>query len=485
MRKVNGSLYDLFCILMICATCFLTSCDKHSDGGHSVASLAPVLDAASEISDCSAVISGVVDITAGPSDDYGFQYCQSQRFHKNVISIKVTDLDPEYRFRVKISPLTPASSYYYRSYIKIDSSFVYSEPQSFKTQEFSPTVPSGYENLSKSYGANCYIISRSGSYCLPAVRGNNANSSTEWLGNTKSVKVLWESFGTYKTPSPGDLVKSVCYEDGYIAFQTAADFKEGNAVIAAMDIEGTIIWSWHLWFTDMPKEQLYFNNAGVMMDRNLGATSAAPGDIAALGLLYQWGRKDPFLNSMVISSDENLFNTPFSRSTLAWPDPVEASYETGKVEFAVANPTTLIIPVDYSANDWCYSNRSNLLWGTRKTTYDPCPEGWKVPEGGPSGVWAKALGVTSYFIDEKLFDQSMRGIDFSGKLGNDSPIWYPAAGCLDYKSVSGSGFSGQYWSVSTLGDESMKFFFHYNGGMIFTSYENPRSQGFSVRCTKE
>ncbi|MCC8062106.1 MAG: hypothetical protein LIO68_02535, partial [Rikenellaceae bacterium] len=32
------------------------------------------------------------------------------------------------------------------------------------------------------------------------------------------------------------------------------------------------------------------------MDRNLGAMSASPG-VASYGLLYQWGRKDPFVGS--------------------------------------------------------------------------------------------------------------------------------------------------------------------------------------------
>ena len=85
-----------------------------------------------------------------------------------------------------------------------------------------------------------------------------------------------------------DLIKYICYKDGYIIFETADIFKEGNAVIAAKSSNNIIVWSWHIWFTDEPQGQVYYNNAGTMMDRNLGATSATPGYVGALGLIYQW-----------------------------------------------------------------------------------------------------------------------------------------------------------------------------------------------------
>ena len=102
-------------------------------------------------------------------------------------------------------------------------------------------------------------------------------------------------------PAVGDLVKNVSYSNGEITFR--ATDRKGNAVIAAKDAAGNILWSWHIWLTDQPVEHVYKNNAGTVMDRNLGATSATPGDIGALGLLYQWGRKDPFLGSSSISSN--------------------------------------------------------------------------------------------------------------------------------------------------------------------------------------
>lgn len=84
----------------------------------------------------------------------------------------------------------------------------------------------------------------------------------------------------------------VSYKDGIVHF--TSDGTEGNTVLAAFDAKGEVIWSWHLWMTDQP-ELFAYDEGGELMDRNLGATSALEADGAAsFGLLYQWGRKDPF-----------------------------------------------------------------------------------------------------------------------------------------------------------------------------------------------
>ena len=59
------------------------------------------------------------------------------------------------------------------------------------------------------------------------------------------------------------------------------------------DAEGaTILWSYHIWVTDVADQPFGVNSKGnsyTVMDRNLGAVSATPGDAGAIGLLYQWG----------------------------------------------------------------------------------------------------------------------------------------------------------------------------------------------------
>ena len=337
-----------------------------------------------------------------------------------------------------------------------------------------------YVDLSLDDTANCYIVSTNGYYKFRAVKGN----STDLVTPISSVEVLWESFGTEETPNVGELVSEVTYEEGYIAFKTPEVFKEGNAVIAVKDDSGEILWSWHIWLTDKPEEQVYYNNAGTMMDRNLGATSATPGDVGALGLLYQWGRKDPFLGSSSIS------NSTEAKSTITWPSAVSSDSSKGTIAYATANPTTFI---NYNSNncDWYYTGSSSTddtRWTTSETSksiYDPCPAGWRVPDGGANGVWSKAKGSSSSFSNS--YNSTNKGMNFSGKLGSASTIWYPASGCSG--SYGGGQYNvgnyGYYWSASPNSGNAYYLFFDNNGGRVGPSDSNFRVFGYSVRCLQE
>ena len=226
--------------------------------------------------------------------------------------------------------------------------------------------------LSSEGTANCYIVSGVASYEFSPVKGN----SNEPVGDVASAEVLWETFGTDVTPSVGALIADVKYENGSISFKTASVFKEGNAVIAAKDAKGKILWSWHIWLTDKPKEQIYYNGAGTFLDRNLGATSATPGDVGALGLMYQWGRKDPFLGASSISGNDE------AKSTIAWPSAVLSDKSVGTMEYAIANPTTFIkgnqdtSELHWLFTDYSESSVSEKFWAEStepKGLYDPCP----------------------------------------------------------------------------------------------------------------
>ena len=90
------------------------------------------------------------------------------------------------------------------------------------------------KDLSTIRPANCYIVSKKGTYRLTPYKGNSRTS----VGEIASVSVLWESFGTDQKPKVGDLIRDVEYVGGYILFKTPDVFTEGNAVIAAMDDNG-------------------------------------------------------------------------------------------------------------------------------------------------------------------------------------------------------------------------------------------------------
>ena len=347
-------------------------------------------------------------------------------------------------------------------------------------------------DLSSEGAANCYIVSSSGVYTFPTVIGNSAIS----VGRVTSAVVLWESFGTNRTPLVGDLISTVTYSDGMITFRTNKTFREGNAVIAAKNAKGKILWSWHIWFTDQPHEQVYYNNAGIMMDRNLGATSATPGEVGTLGLLYQWGRKDPFLGSSSISDEIQ------AKSTIAWPSPQSSENfskytRIGRIAYAIAHPTTFIT---YNQNnyDWCYTSRQifnstkNKRWkklSGAKSIYDPCPAGWRIHNGGRKGVWAQAKN--SSFFERKAefthnYSSVFKGMNFSGKLGSESTIWYPASGYIDARTgyLISVGSSGGYWSASPYWCFAYYQGISYNG-VVYPASSGCRADAYSVRCIKE
>jgi hypothetical protein len=328
-------------------------------------------------------------------------------------------------------------------------------------------------DLSLEGTANSYIVSESGTYCFNAVKGNSSAS----LESVASAEVLWESFGTTIPPYKGDLIVGARYSDGKVYFKTADSYQEGNALIVIRDDSGTILWSWHIWLTDLPVEQVYYNNAGTMMDRNLGAISATPGDVGALGLFYQWGRKDPFLGLASTTS------TIFANSTYNWPSNVEVSSIDSPVEYSIANPTTFISSWDYDGS----LNGEEALWHSEKTVYDPCPAGWRVPNGGVDGIWASASGNTFTGVTKiPFYDSENSGANFSDYFGPDQIIWYPANG---QRSLGDAQIryhnTGHYWSVTPDDDRSLILYFDVNHmGMSYSGY-GEHGNADSFRCFKE
>ena len=395
--------------------------------------------------------------------------------------VPATSVISDGSFETSSEHLYTDTKYYYCSYVKQNGKYVYGA-EIKELQTLHPySVPSDLNissaaDLAALGSANCYIVSNGGLYKFKTVKGN----SSESVGNVASASILWETFGTSETPTYFDLIKAFCYKDGYIAFQTADTYKEGNAVIAAKDASGNILWSWHIWMTDQPQGQVYYNDAGTMMDRNLGATSATPGDVGALGLLYQWGRKDPFLGSSSIWSNSS------AKSTISWPSYAESNSNTGTIAYATANPTTFIT-YNSSNYDWYYTGSSstdNTRWTTSETSksiYDPCPAGWRVPDGGSNGVWSKAKGSSSRF--SHTYNSSNEGMNFSGKFGSASTIWYPALGCRSYSvgSLGNVGDSGSCWSASPNNYYAYGLNFT-NGSDVNPSGNYSRAYGQSVRC---
>ena len=328
--------------------------------------------------------------------------------------------------------------------------------------------------------ANCHIAPKSGKYHFRTVMGNS-NSLIEGI---TSAEVLWEDLGTYVYTKTGDLITEVSYRDNFVTYVIPEDYHYGNSVIAVKDAAGKILWSWHIWLTEEPKEQTYhkyiydeenssWDNPiyyftdeimGIVMDRNIGAISDEPGgeitspdqNSHSFGLLYQWGRKDPF----------PIYK---ARSSITWPIPVQSDKNTGNIEYSIAHPTTFMLG-NAGNDDWYYfpkkGDTDNTRWSAVKTIYDPCPYGWRVPE---HEIWSH-LGNS--------YNEQRGGLLYD--VSSSEKAWYPAAG--RYNSKTGetevTWYGGYYWSLEA-------YAFDIWPGTIFPTNGGGRAAGQSIRCIRD
>ena len=236
-----------------------------------------------------------------------------------------------------------------------------------------PIDPDMAQDLSLAGTANCYVVYQAGTYKFPAVKGN----STELVGAVDATKIIWETWGNDEEVQHKSVVKTTMYDNGIMYFQLAEDFHPGNALIAALDKEENILWSWHIWVpeTEFTSDGYGFISGYTMMSRNLGALiDAAPGSLAdsrSFGLLYQWGRKDPFLAPQAAGSTD-----PATR----YGDAMKVKEGQLSPAEAIANPTT------FAAVEGEWNTEENMMyWGdversssAPKGVMDPCPPGYRV-----------------------------------------------------------------------------------------------------------
>ncbi len=353
--------------------------------------------------------------------------------------------------------------------------------------------------------ANCYIVSHPGRYVFPLVYGNalkNHVANTEaysgmkdyqgqditniWLLESQVVRtaVLW------KNPSDKNWIK-VSDENGLTPSSTKkrAAFEilpntgvsGGNAVIAAYDANGTIVWSWHIWLLDTKDlfgqdtmQDVKVTNAKgtqiALMPVNLGwqptndtytyyprhrvrvrFTQAIDGDpvhnLTAQGgqtamftidqhaqydeastqgycPYYQWGRKDPLLGATAAQA-------PLNKS---W---VHMQYSLSHPELFFTNWINNILISWNNAREPSYT----------KTIYDPCPVGYHVPRSfaftgfTADGTKSSATNAANIWRSDKY------GVAFYSDRVSDSKgatIYFPVIHWLDGTETSQPG--SIYWT---------------------------------------
>ena len=213
--------------------------------------------------------------------------------------------------------------------------------------------------------------------------------------NINSVEVVWED---------GVEVSNISYNSKTKRVEFTVNYP-GNALIAAKDASGNILWSWHLWipmsstdpedkFAAIGLSKFCYDDKMINIGMIKGTEKCEPSDVnyhmmQPLGsvaipfnrngnrfVFYQWGRKDPLWL---------IGNLSYTASSGATAD----NYP----EYGYTHP----FEVMNTEQNYIYNGES--LWGgytsveeatlantsmepipsSHKTIYDPSPFGWKVP----------------------------------------------------------------------------------------------------------
>lgn len=326
-------------------------------------------------------------------------------------------------------------------------------------------IEEGPANLSKKESANSYLVYAPGEYKFKAVKGN----SEESVGEVASVEILWETVNTGIAPEANSVIAAVGFKDDFVTFSTPETLVPGNALIAAKDANGVILWSWHIW---IPATEIVNSTYGdivsvPMMDRDLGALVAPDASEApngrTIGFLYQWGRKDPFPAIADISS-----STPFATNGTI-------SLTSEKQNFTVAetiqNPTVYVVTGGDSNKTWMTTEEmGGEYWAAEKAIYDPCPPGYIVPSREASGpLWKGEATCT--------VDETNKWV----KAGNTEVALFPVSGYLDQGSITKVGSRSYHWTSVQSADKNIAYMLYANGSSVTVEVQR-MSRGGNVRC---
>ncbi len=351
--------------------------------------------------------------------------------------------------------------------------------------------------------ANCYIIKSNPAgneqdpmydgFCFDATIAGNGEKGMISIGAQKlypedvhlkpiSADIVWET-------APR-LITQVELIMGYVRFKVAKDptdpnkFMEGNAVIAVYDENRNVLWSWHIWITDMPQEVSYTEGTTTitLLDRNLGAT-AANWDVAGAafgnaletyGLYYQWGRKDPSMGPPQWNySPINMITAPYydySSDTYNAAEVVRVA--APELKDAVENPMYLIMPTGHTQTyyyNWLYE-KIDFLWGynsssgkTTKTIYDPCPYGYRVSGGELADLFNYASKINNAFTLSD-YGQKVSVPTNSNDQNVKSDFYFPYTG---YKGVD-RGLNSLVCSWRYVGEKA-----DYQSATVSTHADDP------------
>lgn len=317
--------------------------------------------------------------------------------------------------------------------------------------------------------SNCYMVVPNDPIYFPvnqiSVMGTFNLSTQNW-----KAEVIWETT---------EGMVEILDQDQSGDFLEIETNTTGNALIAVTPVNSnSILWSWHIWSTNyvpgfgmnstksatsVPGGYVYrlpssafTGNKKVIMDRNLGAMGTTH-NISSWGMLYQWGRKDPFPPAGINVEGEDI---DYDLAYLA-------NYNT-----SIQNPTTFY----YGYFNWLLGGSDYLWENSSKTIFDPCPVGWKV---APSSAYNVPMSTTIKWTSGPT-------VYTDGATYTPLNIWYPAQGGI-YNltgNPTGRGNTVYLWSC-TDGFFDSSYALYITKQMNTSANDLDRAYGFPVRCIQE
>ena len=376
--------------------------------------------------------------------------------------------------------------------------------------------------------ANCYMVHTGGNYKLPLVYGNaiknGATNAAAYTGieneNTTltfpnhagnaitgpwikdhsitvaSAELLWQDAKR--------LITEVGISGDYLTLTVGMDAteQEGNALVAAKDGEGNIVWSWHIWVTKQTFGTLTSVNTGEHTYQVTPVNLGWVGEPESMGYntYYQWGRKDAFIPGSGVSYDDsnhvvyNIRNEEVTGITYT-------QSTTATIADDIKNPTLFYYnesndgPCNttyYNMWDAQQTSKGYIVSGndvnyypistaTVKTVYDPCPAGFCVP-----------TSKLYYYIESSRENFSWDGTNYGRKLTTVTPnLFFPATGYRESSTygksnIISNGSFALYCSASPHSDNNAwRLGFDKDYDTNTDVFRAKRSAGFLVRAVAE
>ena len=396
------------------------------------------------------------------------------------------------------------------------------------------TLPLVYGNAIKDGADNksAYTSTATGDNALsPFINHLGVGITDPYIKNNNitltEAKLLWQDVEGMIDPS------SVSISGDNLTFRVTDKIDYGNAVLAVYDNQNPkqIAWSWHIWTTDykLGTDLIVTDGAHKILPHHLGwvpgpeyearsqhlllteagtgATVVVTVDQAAYkGMgnhpFYQYGRKDPQLPSDGTTNTNKTWYNEMGTPSTDWDYQQLRTTENQLAEkvimACIQNPMTFSYGVRVGTTLW--SNLGKLdgqyanLWAansglvtagsylsesTKKTVYDPCPAGYKVPVGYVLDPLIVSTGTWSTAPAGRYFD-------CTDESGNPATVFFPASGWRSSSTgmLGDVGIEGSSWMAETQGITN-GYIMTFVSGNIRLQNDAVRSNGIPVRPEKE